>query len=458
MKLETQFPARDGRFPIDNKDGACKMTRGVVALLAVLASLGSSAAGQVPVPANGCYHSAFTPNYQAGGAYGHDDFEALAQKKIAIEMFYTGWPANRTPDFPKTQCDAIVQKDAIPHVTWEPWVNGYPFPLDGIISGTYDSYIIGYANAVKSWAKPLFIRVGHEMNGDWYPWGGKNNGGGTLGGFGDPAKADGPERFIASFRRVRRLFDSVGVTNVSWIWCPNNGSAPAEPWNQPENFYPGDDVVDWIGLDGYNWGTSQTWSGWVSFYDTFKDIYSKFTSLSKPMMIGEFASAEVGGDKGKWIRDAYLFNKLIFPRVKAITWFNINKETDWRINSTGSALSGYQAAISDPYYLSDIVTTTVENESGELPGGFRVDEAYPNPFNGSVIIPFVAPRGRQVQIQIMDVLGQEITSAAMQGQGAISYYRWDGTGAPGRSVASGLYLAIFRTPTVTNTKKLLYIK
>lgn len=429
-----------------------------ICFVAVVMTFGGVLHAQVPVPENGCYHSAFTPNYPAGGAYGHDDFETLAQKKIAIEMFYTGWPANRTPDFPTTQCDVIVQKEAIPHITWEPWVNGFPYALDGIITGTYDSYIVGYANAVKSWGKPLFIRLGHEMNGDWYPWGGKNNGAGTLNGFGDPVKADGPERFVAAYRRVHRLFDSIGVKNVSWIWCPNNGSAPDESWNQPENFYPGDDVVDWIGLDGYNWGTSQSWSGWSSFYDTFKGIYNKFKTSPKPLMIAEFASTELGGDKGKWIREAYLYNKLVFPRVKAITWFNINKETDWRVNSTGNALSGYQAAVSDPYYLSAMVPTAVDNQLNDIPVALRVDDAYPNPFNGQVSIPFVAARGTQVQIRILDVLGREVTSAAMIGSGAASQFRWEGTDARRRSVASGLYLAIVRTSTSTHTKKLLYTK
>src|SRR5512140_1221762 len=114
-------------------------------LVACVFVYGGATYAQVPEPAIGCYHSAFTPNYAAGGAYGHDDFELLAQKKIAIEMFYLGWSTNRTPDFPKAQCDVIVQKGAIPHLTWEPWVNGFPYPLDGIITGTYDSYIIGCA-------------------------------------------------------------------------------------------------------------------------------------------------------------------------------------------------------------------------------------------------------------------------------------------------------------------------
>jgi hypothetical protein len=430
----------------------------VVVFVVGVIPFGGVLCAQVPVPENGCYHSAFTPNYPAGGAYGHDDFESLAQKKIAIEMFYAGWPTNRTVDFPKAQCDVIVQKGALPHITWEPWVNGFPYPLDGIITGTYDAYVVAYAIAVKSWAKPLFIRLGHEMNGDWYPWGGKNNGGGTLNGFGDPAKADGPERFVAAYRRVHKLFDSVGVKNVSWIWCPNNGSAPNETWNQPENFYPGDDVVDWIGLDGYNWGTSQTWSGWVSFYDTFKDIYNKFKTSPKPLMIAEFASAELGGDKGRWIRDAYLYNKLIFPRVKAITWFNINKETDWRINSTGGAVSGYQSAVSDPYYLSEIVTTAVEEQSPKTPAAFQVDPAYPNPFNGGVTIQYTAPLGAVLHVQIINMLGEEISSTTVIGSGSAAQFHWDGTNARGRAVASGLYLAMFRTSMLTHTQKLLYIK
>ncbi len=336
---------------------------------------------QVPVPVNGCYHSAFTPYYPAGGAYGHDDFESLAQKNLAIEMFYTGWPANRTPDFPGSQCDVIVQKGSVPHLTWEPWTNGFPYPLDGIITGTYDTYIIGYANAVKSWGKPLFIRLGHEMNGDWYPWGGKNNGGGTLNGFGDPAKADGPERFVATYRRVHRLFDSVGVKNVSWIWCPNNGSSLNEAWNQPENFYPDDDVVDWIGLDGYNWGTSQSWGAWGSFYDTFKDIH-----------------------------------------------------------------------------LSEMVTTAVEEHAQNTPVGFQVNPAYPNPFNGQVMIQYAAPEGTPVRVQIINVLGEEIRSATVFGKGSPAQFHWDATDARGRAIASGLYLALFRTPILTHTQKLLYVK
>lgn len=415
---------------------------------------------QVPVPSTGCYHSAFTPYDPAKGTYGHQDFIALAQKNIAIEMFYTGWPASMTPDFPASTCNNIVLDGSIPHITWEPWVVGFPYPLDGIIGGLYDTYIIGYAIQTKNWGKSLFIRPGHEMNGDWYPWGGKNNGGSTLNGYGDPAKADGPERFVAAFRHVRHLFDSVGVRNVSWVWCPNNGSSPNETWNRPENYYPGNDVVDWIGLDGYNWGSTQVWSYWTSYFNTFKGIYDTFKTYGKPMMVAEFASAEDGGNKAQWISDAYLYNKAVFTQIKAITWFNINKETDWRINSTPVALQAYQTAIGDPYYLSSVVSTAVKEDQPVVEGkDFALARAYPNPFNGSITIPFVVSSNGELSLEIHNILGQKIRqilrASFTGGKYSVS---WDGADDNNRTVPSGVYIVRLRSQETSAFQRVMYLK
>ena len=94
--------------------------------------------------------------------------------------------------------------------------------------------------------------------------------------------------------------------------------------------YPGDEYVDWVGMNGYNWGTSVYWvscpcqSKWESFSQVFDRTYNQLVALTdKPIFIGEFASSEDGGNKAKWISDALLEqlpNK--YPRVKAITWFS----------------------------------------------------------------------------------------------------------------------------------------
>ncbi len=405
----------------------------------------------IPIPEKGCYHSAFTGNNT------HKEFVDLAGKEIAIEMFFTGWPSNRMPDFPEAKCNEIVSNGSIPHITWMPQVSGSPFPLDGIISGNYDNYIRGYARQVKNWGKPLFIRLGHEFNGDWYTYGGAKNGGGTKDGFGDLNKPDGPERFIAAYKRVHDLFKEEGVKNVLWIWCPNNGSSPNESWNVPENYYPGDEYVDWIGFDGYNFGRTQSWSGWIEFFDIFYSLYQKFVSYNKPMMIAEFASVEIGGNKSEWIRKAYsVYLKYSFPKIKAVTWFHIRKyegtvDTDWRINSSDLSLQAYQNAIADDYYIPRIINTQIKIEQ---PIEFLLKQNYPNPFNPVTTITYQIPERAKVILKVYDILGREVETLVEEikepGQYEIKFN--------GKNLVSGIYIYKIIAGNFIETRKMILIK
>ena len=71
------------------------------------------------------------------------------------------------------------------------------------------------------------------------------------------------------------------------------------------------------------------------------------------MMIAEFGTGEFeyeNKDKAAWITDAFKKIKEDYTRVKIFTWFNINKELDWRVNSSPEALSAFKAAMNDPHY------------------------------------------------------------------------------------------------------------
>jgi beta-mannanase len=135
---------------------------------------------------------------------------------------------------------------------------------------------------------------------------------------------------------------------------------PNAAWNAPENYYPGDAWVDWTCADGYNWGTSQTaaedgWdSRWQTFDEVFGAIYQRVTALApaKPFMIGEFASSELGGNKAAWIADAALRMPAAYPALRAFVWFNYNKETDWRAESSMAALDAFRSAFAgNAYYV-----------------------------------------------------------------------------------------------------------
>lgn len=409
----------------------------------------------IPVPEKGCYLGAFTPT-EIGGQAG---FEALQGKPIAVEMNYYG--LGTPSDFPVATFNAIVAGGAIPHMTWEPWAGGNPagpnYNNTKIINGGWDTFYRKYAKSIKAWGKPLFIRWGHEMNGDWYPWSGATNGGATLNGYGDPTKADGVERYIDAYRHVVDLFRAEGVTNVTWIWCPNIGDVPNEDWNRPENYYPGDDYVDWVGLDGYNWGTSVVGRGWGTYYQIFNSSYQKFKAYGKPMIIGEFASTELGGDKAKWIKEAMQYIKLVHTQIKCITWFNINKETDWRVNSSSTSLAAWKLAVADDYFISsvDSVLTGVEDNDSRNPGSFSIGDAYPNPFNGGTTLTLTITETSYIKAEVYNLTGQktgEILNRTLQ-PGKVTL-GW----APESNLTSGVYLIRISDGKQTQFKKVIYLK
>ena len=174
------------------------------------------------------------------------------------------------------------------------------------------------------------------MNGNWYPWDGSHNG-----------QAAGPAKYIAAWKHIHDIFVSQGAANVKFVWSPNSASFPDQAWNDAANYYPGNSYVDWIAIDGYNWGGA----GWQTFDQIFGASYSVLASYGKPLMIGEFASAENGGDKAAWITEAFSKIKNNYQEFKIFVWFNINKEADWRIDSSVNSLNAFKQAINDSYFL-----------------------------------------------------------------------------------------------------------
>jgi hypothetical protein len=168
------------------------------------------------------------------------------------------------------------------------------------------------------------------MNTDWTPWG--------IGKQGNNAS-----NHKLFWRHVVQQFRDAGANNVRWIWSPN-----VRPWNAATlygnyaNIFPGASYVDYMGLDGYNWGKSQSWSTWQSFKEIFASSYNELVGVSsKDILIMEMASTEIGGSKAAWITDMFEQLGSGFGRIKGFTWFHINKETDWRITSSNTARQAF---------------------------------------------------------------------------------------------------------------------
>lgn len=264
----------------------------------------------------------YTPGAPAN-AQALSDYAAMVGRQPDIVMSY------RDFDLPLLYSNEISNLRAtgqIPLISWEPYHS-----LAEIASGEYDSYLHEQAKVAKSWGSTLMIRFGHEMNGTWYSWSGS------------------PESFVAAWRHIVSVFRADGVTNVKWVFSPNIQEGTKYPIAP---YFPGDEWVDYVGLDGYNWGTGTSWSKWESFETVFATSYSIVTQLStKPVMITETSSSEAGGDKAAWIRTSLMQTiPQKFPRVTAVIWFNRTQEDDWRINSSQASLDAYRAVVNCSIY------------------------------------------------------------------------------------------------------------
>jgi len=258
-----------------------------------------------------------------------------------IVVFYLQWPSSPSEvHFPGESLEVIWKHKAIPCLTWEPMTydgaTETMIPYRQILEGSYDSYIKSFAQAARQWQKPFIIRFAHEMNTERYHWGT------TREVFGP----ESPKIYQQMFRHIVGIFRRSGADNVLWTFCPNAESVPnpsyqpGTEWNAARNYYPGHDVVDILGMDGYNWGETQRkekngWdSRWQSFEEIFSPLHEELRSVSsdKPLIVFETASAGESLSRGRWLRDALA--ALDRWKVLGIVWFQANKEVDWRIDGS----------------------------------------------------------------------------------------------------------------------------
>jgi hypothetical protein len=319
--------------------------------------------GDGPVGENRTYLGAWIPA-------AHDDprlsrsadplgqFEAKAGKGVSVLQRWEHWGLGPGGRIDVKWLRRVAEGGAFPMITWVPWDPTVPNPGDqsgflmrDVASGRHDRYIGDIASDVAEWDGPLFIRFAQEMNGTWYPWGKHQN---------EPAE------YIAAWRHVHRIFAERGAGHVTWVWNVSEK-------NHPESlglWYPGDDVVDWVAVDGYNWDAPQYWrehgDTWRLldrvFRPSFDDI-DTFVPADKPRMIAETATNERGDDPGMkaaWICDA--FGRAlpeVLPEVRAVLWFDEPTNeggwiVPWPIDSTDVSRAAFQAAVSPPYYVGSL--------------------------------------------------------------------------------------------------------
>jgi hypothetical protein len=286
-----------------------------------------------------------------GGDYSR--LATLTGRQHAIFFDY----ANYGQSFPAGFARRAKAAGAAIQIAWE--------PNHGLGPVADDSYLQGFARDAKTAGLPIFLRFASEMNGDWTEWSG------------DPA------RFIAAWRTVAEVMRRL-APNVAMVWAPN-----AVPEHNITDYYPGDEWVDWVGVNFYSVHHHDNDINRPAVRedpsDSLKFVYDTY-SARKPIMVCETAVThyckacdqpvtEFAVDK-----TAQLFAALPrrYPRLKAICWYDINnlnnpearperRSNNFSLTEHEQVLAAYRRQVSSPYFLSHVVES--ESQDAERPVG-----------------------------------------------------------------------------------------
>lgn len=306
----------------------------------------------VAAPAHGAESSKAADRVAVGafipGAAAHpsliSEYAERVGRKPAIVTYYRRWDEK---PFDERTLTRVARRGALPMVTWEPWDRR----LSDIAAGRYDAYIRSAARHAAAWDRSLMVRFGHEMNGDWYPWGE---------GVGGNVALD----YVRAWRHMVKIFRREGARKVLWMWAPNADDRLGNPPSR--RLYPGDRFVDWVGLSGFSWGGP--WD-WKSPYSIFHFSYEQLLRISnRPIALAETGAGEVGGDKAAWIKQLFGRDLERMNRVRAVIWFNGRKNwANWDVNSSPKSLAAFRSVLATSRYAgkaSDLVGSGLKQRWG----------------------------------------------------------------------------------------------
>ena len=373
------------------------------ALLPLLSLLPGPAAARELAPwepAKGCYLGAYV-DLDSNCRGDLDRFEALVGRKHASYFRYVGYGG----PFPFEWVAALHRRNAAAHIAWE--------PNHGLGPVKDDEYLRGWAEAARFSGAPIFLRYASEMNGTWQAYSGD------------------PELYKEKWRIVARVMREI-APNVALVWCPFS-----MPRRTIEPYYPGDEYVDWVGVNVYSvhhHDGDPNRPGGEDPRDELQYVYDLYAGR-KPLQICEYGATHYCAACNTWVpsfavlraRELYASLPLRFPQVKMVNWFSVNTigeglaENNYSVTDDPTVLASYRELIADSYFLD-----TVPAEAGDRPVyvAATADPQPPAPGNAQ------SPGGlERPPVAVVDPV---VNTAPLPPDGARIVLRQTGRGVSGR--------------------------
>jgi hypothetical protein len=300
--------------------------------------VGSAAAATAPqdasniVPSQGLLMGAAAqPRTGTNWTTAFTDLQSSVGAQFALHRDYSKWDSPM-PSGPVRDDWAAGRIPALSIMAQT--VNGTPVSWASIAAGAQDATIGRDADILRDSGKPVLLTFHHEPEND-------------------VAQNGTPADYVAAWRHFVTVFRQHHADNVKFTWI-----LMASSFNganaQASAFYPGDDYIDWVAADGYNfYGCSgRKNEAWRSFADAFSGFRAWAAQHpTKPILIAETGSQEdpaQPGRKAQWFNDMDTTLRG-WPQVKAVAYWDSNDGTcSWFVDSSASSLAAYRAMVNDP--------------------------------------------------------------------------------------------------------------
>jgi hypothetical protein len=228
------------------------------------------------------------------------------------------------------------------------WLDGSPIPWRTIANAAPGSSLYqdiqDWADRIKAFGATVYFSFHHEPEDE------------NLQVMGTPAD------FADAWRKVVTVFRDEGVTNTRFVWILTAYTFARTDARQASAWYPGDEYVDAIGADGYNFfgcrdGVATSWRSFAQIFEPVRQF--GLLHPSEPLMIAEFGSVEdpaEPGRKAQWITDAQATLRLPeWSQFRTVLYWHSQSRTTppcrfW-LDTSDSALAAFTALASDPYFL-----------------------------------------------------------------------------------------------------------
>jgi hypothetical protein len=261
--------------------------------------------------------------------------ESLTENKMTLDHQYYRWDA----PFPIEVQDTDKAEGRIPLLNWAPrLVNGDMVAWKSIADGASDALITTRAQSLRALEVPAILSFNAAPYDEFKKgWG---------------SEAD----FAAAFRHIVDVFRANDADNVKFAWLMADYDFTMQ---RADPFYPGDDVVDWIGAGSYNfYQRTHTWDTLPTMLGPF---FTWAAAKDKPLMIPEIGCEEDPADpnhKAQWLDEARTYLSAQ-PRLRAVVYFDEVSPSsgdqltyDWRIDTSPRALAAWRRFAADPKFAT----------------------------------------------------------------------------------------------------------